>query len=105
VIHDYSIVALYYAVQVDSIASAMLSLQLLEEEDAGIEGIVDDGGLGLGLDGRATGFIGRPQQQQGQQQGEKDDRPRGSYDAEIWRPVKEESLVNLQPIDTDASES
>ena len=86
----------------DSIASTTLSPQLLEEEeeDAGIEGIEDGSGLGLGLDGRAAGFtLGRAQQQQ---QGEKDDRP---YDAEIWRPVKEESLLDLKAIDTDASES
>ena len=86
----------------DSIASAMLSPQLLEEEeDVGFEGIEDDGGLGL--DGRAKGFIGHPPSQQ--LQGEKDNRSRGSYDAEIWRPVKEESLLDLKPIDTDAAES
>ena len=74
----------------DSIASTN---HIYEEE----VGIVDGRSDGLGL-----GSLGPLQ-------GEKeDDRlPRGgSYDAEIWRPVKEESLLDLKTKeDADSAES
>lgn len=86
---------MYDSVQVDSIASTALSPQHIDEgEDGVVEGRSDGLGLGLGSD---TGVAS----------GKKDDRLSrgGSYDAEIWRPVKEESLLDLKTKDADSIES
>ena len=88
---------MYDSVQVDSIASTALSPQHIDEgEDGVVEGRSD--GLGLGL-GSNTGVASMA--------GKKDDRLSrgGSYDAEIWRPVKEESLLDLKTKDADSIES